>query len=66
MDIVILTHRDFDIGYIADYDLSINVVSNWTKYSYNNLPVDSVVSHFEGITSDSHGGYNLAADVVKA
>ena len=58
-----LNTSGLDIGYIADYDLSTNVVSNWTEYSYNNLPADSVVSHFEGITSDGHGGYNLAADV---
>jgi hypothetical protein len=52
-----------DVGYIADYDISTHTISNWTDYSYNNLPNDSIVSHFEGITSDGNGGYNLAADV---
>ena len=48
---------------IADYDSDTKLVSHWTSYAYNNLALDSVVSHFEGITSDGNGGYNLAADV---
>ncbi len=55
--------QGLDIGYVADFDSSTNAITNWTSYSYNNLPIDSVVSHFEGITSDGKGGYNLAADV---
>lgn len=58
-----LNAQGLDIGYVADYDLATDTVSHWTDYSYNNLPIDSVVSHFEGITSDGRGGYNLAADV---
>lgn len=53
-----------DIGYIADYDSSTHAISNWTSYSYNNLALDSFASHFEGITGDGRGGYNLAADVA--
>lgn len=58
-----LNIQGLDIGYVADYDASTQAISNWTSYSYNNLPLDSVVSHFEGITGDGYGGYNLAADV---
>ena len=53
-------------GYIVDYDSSSNTFSNWANYNYKNQPVDSVVSHFEGITTDGNGGYNLAADVEDA
>lgn len=52
-----------DVGYIADYDSATKTVSHWTEYPYNNISSDSIVSHFEGITSDGNGGYNLAADV---
>lgn len=50
-------------GYIVDYDAATNTFSNWASYNYKNQPVDSVVSHFEGITTDGSGGYNLVADV---
>lgn len=58
-----LNAQGLDIGYVADYDSVTGAVTNWTDYSYNNLPFDSVVSHFEGITGDGNGEYNLAADV---
>lgn len=46
-------------GYVMDYDISTGVKSNITVYSYNNSP--TIVTHFEGITLDDSGGYNLAA-----
>lgn len=58
-----LNPQGLDIGYIADYDSSTQAISHWTSYAYNNLPFDSIISHFEGITGDGNGGYNLAADV---
>jgi hypothetical protein len=45
-------------GYILDYDISTGVKSNITVYSYNNAP--TIVTHFEGITLDDSGGFNLA------
>ncbi|MCC2625064.1 MAG: hypothetical protein K0R14_937 [Burkholderiales bacterium] len=46
-------------GFIVDYDSSTQAFSNWTPYTFNNQP--AIITHFEGITSDEHGGYNLAA-----
>ena len=53
-----------DTGYIADFDSSNNAITNWTDYSYNNQPLGNFISHFEGITSNGNGGYNLVADVI--
>jgi hypothetical protein len=46
-------------GFIVDYDSATQAFSNWMSYTYNNQP--AAVTHFEGITSDERGGYNLAA-----
>lgn len=43
-------------GFIVDYDSATGQYSNWTALSYP----QGVVTHFEGITSDGNGGYNLA------
>lgn len=59
----ILNESGLDIGFVADYNSITHEVSNWTDYYYNNLSGDNIISHFEGITGDGHGGYNLAADV---
>lgn len=45
-------------AFVADYNRVTKTFSNWTSYTYNNQP--SAVAHFEGITSDGNGGYNLA------
>jgi len=52
------TTGTLSFGFIVDYNSSTNVFSNWTQYTYNNQP--AAISHFEGITSDGKGGYNLA------
>lgn len=52
-----------NIGFIADWDSkNPNVVTNFTTLNYNNLAGNTVSTHFEGITGDGNGGYNLAAD----
>lgn len=51
-----------DIAYLADYDSATQATSNWTAFTYNNQA--SVVTHFEGITTDTNGGYNLVADAL--
>ncbi len=50
------------IAYLVDWDSSSQATSNWTSYTYKNQT--SVITHFEGITTDTHGGYNLVADWV--
>ena len=48
-----------DSGYLVDYSRKSQKFSNWRSYSYNNNPAKSIVTHFDGITSDNRGGYNL-------
>ncbi len=45
------------IGFIVDYDAATGAYSNWTTL----LAPGAQLTHFEGITSDGNGGYNLAA-----
>ncbi|MDQ5920014.1 MAG: hypothetical protein QG673_70 [Pseudomonadota bacterium] len=47
-------------AYIVDYDSSTGALTNWVTYNYNNKP-GSILTHFQGITTDGAGGYNLAA-----
>lgn len=58
--------KGISTGYIVDWDSATNTFSNWASYNYKNQPVDSIISHFEGITTDGKGGYNLAADAADA
>ncbi len=53
-----------DQGYIVDYDAATGLSSNFRAYNFGNNPVTSVVSHFDGITSDGHGGFNLTGDWI--
>jgi hypothetical protein len=49
---------DIEKAYILDYDSSTGVITNTTAYTFNNQP--SVLTHFEGITTNGSGGYYLA------
>lgn len=53
-------------GYLVDWDSVTNTATNWTTFNYLNEPLNSIISHFEGITSDGSGGYNLVSDVGSA
>ncbi|MBP9742540.1 MAG: hypothetical protein KBD37_04195 [Burkholderiales bacterium] len=50
---------ELSLAFIVDYDSSTGALSNWMSYNYNNQP--DGITHFEGITSDGLGGYNLAS-----
>lgn len=49
---------DIEKAYILDYDSSTGVITNTTAYTFNNQA--SVLTHFEGITTNGTGGYYLA------
>ncbi len=51
-------------GFIVDYNESTNAFDNWESYTYNNEP--AAITHFEGITSDGAGGYNLAGSGLES
>jgi hypothetical protein len=52
-----------DQGYIVDYDSVSGKLTNLKKLNYNNQPVASLISHFDGITG-TPTGYNLTGDFV--
>jgi len=55
-----------DTGYVVDWDNKNRKLSNWRLYNYGNDPVKAIITHFDGITSDGNGGYNLTGDWIGA
>ena len=52
-------------AYLVDWNNCTHKLSNWREYQYQNTNNKSaIVTHFNGITSDRHGGYNLTGDAV--
>jgi hypothetical protein len=49
---------DKEQAYVLDYDSSTGAITNTTAYTFNNQA--SVLTHFEGITTNGSGGYYLA------
>lgn len=50
-------------AYLVDWDSATHRASNWKSYRFKDQPQPiTLLSHFEGITTDGTGGYNLAAD----
>lgn len=49
-------------GFIMDWDSARHKVTQFAQLNYNNLTPAQVGTHFEGITTDGNGGYNLSAD----
>ena len=53
-----------DSGYLVNWNNKTHTFSNWRSYDYNNDNKTAAVSHFDGITTDGHGGYNLTGDAI--
>lgn len=51
-------------AFIVDWDSETKETSNWSMYQYLDENIKSLITHFEGITSDGKGGYNLPCDWV--
>ncbi|MCC2624579.1 MAG: hypothetical protein K0R14_452 [Burkholderiales bacterium] len=51
-----------DLGFLADWDSSTQTITNFVSLNYNNLSPTQAGTHFEGITTDGNGGYNLSGD----
>jgi hypothetical protein len=51
-------------AFIVDWDSETQETSNWSMYQYLDENVKSLVTHFEGITTDGEGGYNIPCDWV--
>lgn len=60
-----LDSKGLTTGYIVDWNPTAppgSQFSNFTSVFYNNDPANTLITHFEGITTDDAGGYYLAAD----
>lgn len=53
-------------AYLVDWNNDSKEFSNWRSYSFNNSPVTSLITHFDGITTDGNNGYNLTGDSIGA
>lgn len=60
-----LNNNGVDAGYLADYDPTTMTVTQVKTYQYDNKPLDSLISHFDGITATANG-YNLTGDYLTA
>lgn len=56
--------KRIETAYLVDYNSCSRSLSNWRDYNYNKNGVVSIITHFEGITTDNHGGYNLVGQTV--
>ena len=50
-----------EAGYLVDWDNKKKRLSNWRSYHYDNDPIKSRITHFDGITGWKNG-YNLTGD----
>ncbi|CAH6418231.1 Hypothetical protein HVR_LOCUS99 [uncultured virus] len=53
-----------DAGYLVDWNNKTHELVNWRNYQYENNNIRALITHFDGITSDECGGYNLTGDAV--
>lgn len=59
-----LNHLGLDAGYLVDYDLTNNTFSNYTTFQFQEEPLTSVISHFDGITMADDGSFHLTGDQI--
>ncbi len=51
-------------AYLVDWNSETQTASNWRTYIYADNPAWVAVTHFNGITTDGNGGYNLTGDWI--
>lgn len=52
-------------GYLVIWNNKTKRFSHWTEYYFNNNPVKSIVTHFDGISSDGCNGFTLTGDYIE-
>ena len=57
-----LDTKGVSTGFLVDWNPTNQQFSNFKSVFYNNDQTSSLLTHFEGITTDDAGGYYLAAD----
>jgi hypothetical protein len=56
-----------DTGYLVDWNNKTHTFYNWRdNYYYQNDNINSIGTHFDGITTDGCGGYNLVGVAILA
>jgi hypothetical protein len=58
-----LNHGGVDEGYLVDYDSITHALAHLATFNFDNKPIASLISHFDGITATANG-YNLTGDYV--
>jgi hypothetical protein len=53
-----------DHGYLVNWDSATQMASGWTSYDFANRRIGVAISHFDGVTTDNHGGFYLTGDWV--
>ena len=46
-------------GYLVNWDSATQTASDWRSYDFENGHTHVAISHFDGITTDNHGGFYL-------
>jgi len=59
-----LNSMGLDAGYLVTFDSATGSLSNYKTYNFNNQPITSLISHFNGITASSDG-FNLSGDYLE-
>jgi hypothetical protein len=49
-----------DRAYLMDWDSATQTTSHWTAFNYGND--SAIITHFDGITGDGLGSFNLTGD----
>lgn len=61
-----LNSLGIDEGYIVNYESSTGLLANYKTYNFDDLPLSSLQSHFDGITATADGfhltGYSITID----
>lgn len=58
-----LNSGGIDQGYLVDYNSETGEFDHYKTFNYNNQPITSIISHFDGITL-TDTGFNLTGDYV--
>lgn len=56
-----LNSAGLDEGYLVNFDSSTGLLTDYKTFNFNNQPVSSIISHFDGITATATG-FNLTGD----
>jgi trimeric autotransporter adhesin len=53
-----------NVAYVVDWDQRNKKTYNWSLYAFGNDSIKSVITHFDGISTDGECGYNLTGDYL--